>query len=208
MRKIISIILLIFGFFGLAYTGYSYLDAQKKSNSIVLEFENKIQSNKDNEKVSGVDNNTSTSESDVNEPSDTHDIGKLPLNSIVGIVEIPKLDIQAPLVEGQNEKLLRYGVGRVENSALPGADGNFVVGGHRNALYSSYFRYLHKLSKGDLIHITTLEGVYTYKVTETLTVTPKDVWVMNETNTPTITLITCTTDRAHRTIVFGEKISN
>lgn len=209
MKKTIGIILFFVGISGIVLAGYSSLNSEKESQNVVMQFENKIKADriKEKEGVPEPENPDKSPEQTKETAPEEKDNGTLPLDSVTGIVEIPKLDIKAPLVEGQDERLLKYGVGRVESSALPGADGNLVIGGHRNALYSSYFRHLHKLSKGDLIHVTTQKGVYTYKVTKTLTVAPKDVWVMDNTDGPTITLITCTVDRASRTIVFGEKIT-
>ena len=44
---------------------------------------------------------------------------------------------------------------------------------------------------GDQIVVTTSEGRYEYVVRETRVVKPRDVWVLDPTADPTLTLVTC-----------------
>lgn len=204
MKKYIGALLLAAGLSGLLYAVYIKQDAKHKEEAVIDAFEEILEQNK--------------KEDDPLKPEEEKEEvvfidkegyhGNLPVDEIIGIVEIPALDVKAPLTEGEEERLLRYSVGHVSGTAMPGKAGNFVVGGHRNYVYSSYFKYLHKLSEGDLIHVKTLDGNYTYKVRERRTVAPREVWVMDETETPTATLITCTIDSQKRTIVFADIIED
>ena len=64
--------------------------------------------------------------------------------------------------------------------------------GHRNYVYGHFFRNIDKLEVGDQINIKKDTDTYTYLVTESFVVAPEDVWVLEKTEDPTITLITCT----------------
>jgi sortase A len=58
--------------------------------------------------------------------------------------------------------------------------------------YGAPFYNLNELAPGDPIMITTTQGVFTYKVTASLTVSPSEVSVMAASTTPELTLTTCT----------------
>ena len=75
------------------------------------------------------------------------------------------------------------------NTAVPnGVAGNTVIFGHDRP---HLFRNIHNLSSGDEIEIETSDAVYTYQVTGNSIVQPEDISVMDQTEKPTLTLITC-----------------
>jgi sortase A len=78
-------------------------------------------------------------------------------------------------------------VGHLPDTALPGDAGNVVLAGHRD----TFFRPLRRLRTGDVIDIRTREGAFAYLVESASVVTPSDVWVLEPTGGPTLTLITC-----------------
>jgi sortase A len=43
----------------------------------------------------------------------------------------------------------------------------------------------------DVVSLTTRHGAFEYRVRETMVVNPEDVWVLDPTDRPTMTLITC-----------------
>jgi sortase A len=75
----------------------------------------------------------------------------------------------------------------VAQTALPGEKGNAAFAGHRD----TFFRRLKNIRHGDAIVVTTPDGQYRYVVDETRVVKPKDVWVLDQTPTATLTLVTC-----------------
>jgi sortase A len=107
--------------------------------------------------------------------------------SLVGKVEIPKLHLSAVVLQGTDERILARGVGHLDASALPGQPGNVVLAAHRD----TFFRPLRHISRGDLVKVTTPDGVRTYSVDYTGVVKPTTVSVVAPTATPTLTLITC-----------------
>ncbi|WP_343209277.1 class D sortase [Anaerolentibacter hominis] len=111
---------------------------------------------------------------------------------VLGILNIPAIDLTLAVSEGSGAEVLRCGLGHMEGTALPGEQGNFVVAGHRNYAYGSMFNRLNELSVNDIIKYETENTVYTYEVSNILIVEPDQIEVTYETEQEMITLITCT----------------
>ena len=107
--------------------------------------------------------------------------------SLIGRLEIPGINLSVMVIEGTGRKELSEGVGHIEGTALPGQPGNFGIAGHRD----SFFRALKDISGQDVITLTTFAGSYRYRVEETKIVRPSDTTVLDETATPSLTLVTC-----------------
>ncbi len=105
-------------------------------------------------------------------------------------IQIPAINVDAPIVQGDGWEQLKKGVGQHLGSANPGQPGNLVLTGH-NDVYGEVFRYLEKLQPGDLVLIFTAQRQFVYVVTGSQIVEPTQVEVMNPTSEPTLTLITC-----------------
>ena len=106
-------------------------------------------------------------------------------------IEIPAINVSAPIVQGDGWEQLKRGVGQHIGSTNPGQDGNLVLAAH-NDIYGQIFRHLDQLQSGDEIIIQTDVRSYTYIVDkETQFVHPTFVQVLDSTSTPTITLISC-----------------
>jgi sortase A len=107
--------------------------------------------------------------------------------STIGRIEIPRLGVSAVIRAGSDARTLRLAVGYIPGTALPGDNGNVGLAGHRD----TFFRKLRDINPDDEIRITTKEGVFRYFVQRTNIVQPSDVWVLNATNSPVLTLVTC-----------------
>lgn len=120
-------------------------------------------------------------------------------------IVIPKIGVDAPVVEGDGWEELKRGVGHHIGSANPGERGNMVLSGH-NDIFGEVFRDLDKLDLGDEIIVYAGEEPYRYIVKAKKIVEPTDVSVMAPTTTPIVTLITCYPYRidTHRLIIVGE----
>lgn len=105
-------------------------------------------------------------------------------------ISIPRIGVNAPIVQGDDWEALKRGVGQHIGSANPGQNGNIVLSGH-NDIYGEVFRQLDQLSVGDEIVVMTAQNSYTYTVTGRLLVAPTFVEVMFPTPDATITLISC-----------------
>lgn len=105
-------------------------------------------------------------------------------------IQIPAIDIDAPVVQGDGWEQLKKGVGQNLGSANPGQNGNVVLSAH-NDVYGELFRYLDKLAPGDQVVLYTQQRQYIYVVDRTAIVEPTAVEVMASTGSPTVTLISC-----------------
>jgi len=105
----------------------------------------------------------------------------------LAVLRIPKVGIEAPVLEGTSDWTLNRGVGHIEDTAQPGANGNVGIAGHRDG----FFRALKDITAGDLLEIETRAGVAQYRVERQWIVDPDDVSVLDPTPLPSVTLVTC-----------------
>jgi sortase A len=110
--------------------------------------------------------------------------------SPVGELRIAKIGLDKVIVEGTTTDDLRQGPGHYTGTPLPGEAGNAAIAGHRTT-YGAPFYNLDKLSPGDIIQVTTVQGAFTYRVTSSLVVDPGNTSVVADTKKPELTLTTC-----------------
>jgi sortase A len=121
-----------------------------------------------------------------------------PEGDALGLIAIPKIGVNQVFVEGVDVDDLRKGPGHYPATQLPGHEGNSAIAGHRTT-YGAPFGDLDQLAVGDEIRIATVQGKFTYKVTEQRVVDPSEVSVLDPTPDParpghqlaTLTLTTC-----------------
>jgi sortase A len=113
--------------------------------------------------------------------------GALSLGSLIGSLDIPRLRLSVMVVEGDDDKSLKKGIGHLPDTPLPWQPGNAAFAGHRD----TYFRPLERISAGDEIRLTTPRGVFSYRVREIAIVKPENVSALSWTEGSTLTLITC-----------------
>ena len=107
--------------------------------------------------------------------------------SVIGKLEIPRLKMSLMVREGVTDEALRGSVGHIPSTALPGRAGNVALAAHRD----TFFRPLRNIRRGDVITVQTLSGSYRYAVNSIQIVWPSDTQVLNASNHPELTLITC-----------------
>lgn len=100
---------------------------------------------------------------------------------------IPRLDTELYIVEGDDTADLRRGPGHLPGTAMPGADGNCVIAGHRD----THFRVLKDIRKGDDIILETNRGQFLYRVERMSVVPPTDTVPLRPTPVAQLNLITC-----------------
>jgi sortase A len=106
---------------------------------------------------------------------------------IIGRLEIPRIRVSVTVLEGTDLRLLRDGAGHVQGTALPGTIGNVGIAAHRD----TFFRPLREIRQSDIILLTTLQGVFQYRVEGMEIVDPNDVKVLGRTKHAELTLVTC-----------------
>ena len=102
-------------------------------------------------------------------------------------MRVNSVGLETVIVEGTDNKYLKYYACHFEGTAMPGEEGNFSVAGHSSYLYNQVFNELHKVKINDEIEIETTKGIFKYKITE-----------------KEITLVTCTNGGKKRLIIKGE----
>jgi sortase A len=123
-------------------------------------------------------------------------------------IQIPVINVDAPVVQGDSWDQLKKGVAQHLGSANPGQVGNVVLSGHDD-VFGEIFRDLEKLQPGDVIILYTSQRQYVYVVTGSQIVPPNQVDVMNPTSDATATLITCYPYRIdNKRIVVFAKLQN
>ncbi len=109
------------------------------------------------------------------------------VGEVIGEMDVPRLGIEAMVVQGDSSKLLRRAVGHMPETPLPWEPGNVALAGHRD----SFFRPLRNVRAGDAITLKTVNGEFQYEVESTEVVPPSDMHVLDATSGRTLTLITC-----------------
>ena len=105
----------------------------------------------------------------------------------VANLEIPRLNLSVVVLEGVGDNILEVGAGHVPQTSLPGKSGNVGIAAHRD----TFFRPLRNIQRNHVVRVTTTAGVFDYAVEWTRVVKPTDVEVLNPTEKPSLTLITC-----------------
>ena len=105
----------------------------------------------------------------------------------LGMLEIPRLGLSSIVTEGDDEAGLLVAAGHLPDTPLPWKPGNSAIAAHRD----TDFRPLTDIQTRDVIRFHTADSVLEYVVRETRIVEPTEVSVLNPTEHPTLTLITC-----------------
>lgn len=129
-------------------------------------------------------------------PADEHSQNATPAtppagaSSIAQRLVIASIGVDAPVVAGDDWEALKNGIGQHLGSANPGESGNMVVSAH-NDIYGEIFRDLDQVQRGDEVLVYTADRTFRYIVSSVERVAPTAVEVMDPTDYPALTMITC-----------------
>lgn len=125
---------------------------------------------------------------------------------MVGYIQIPRTNVNVPILEKVTKKSLEVAVGILYPKEAPlNEPGNVVIAGH-NYRNQQFFSNNRKLQIGDKIYIGDEQGrKMTYEVYENFEASPEDTsfYTRDTGGVPEITLTTCTEDSSKRTIIFA-----
>lgn len=105
----------------------------------------------------------------------------------LAVLRIPRLRLEAPVLDGTDEFTLNRGVGRISGTSRPGQGGHVAIAGHRDG----FFRPLKDISRGDSIELITTSGTEVYAVDRVRITSPADLSVLRPTTKASLTLVTC-----------------
>jgi sortase A len=108
-------------------------------------------------------------------------------NAGITMLLIPKINLQAAILDGTSTRSLLLAPGHLSNTVWPGDPGNAVIAGHRD----TFFRRIDELAPGDAIIVKRAAREYRYSVSETSIVPPNNIAVTYSTGDTRLTLITC-----------------
>jgi sortase A len=108
-------------------------------------------------------------------------------DSLIGMLDIPRLELTTPIVEGDDRATLEIAAGHLPDTPRPWELGNSAIAAHRDGL----FRPLEDIRVGDQVIVRTMRGDFEYRVRDTKIVQPDDLSVLAPTEHHTLTLITC-----------------
>lgn len=107
---------------------------------------------------------------------------------IIGILEIPALKAELPIIEGTDEEELEKGVGHYAGTVFPGQKDQILLSGHRDTV----FRKIGELKMGDELVVKMPYGDFTYEIIDSFIVDADDNTVIKSTAPEEIlTLSTC-----------------
>lgn len=120
-------------------------------------------------------------------------------------VEIPKINLVAPISEGTSQEVMLEYVGHFETTSK--WKGNVGLAAHNRGYPINYFSRLKELKAGDKIIYKTKYGMKTYSVKISTIIEDTDWSYLQETKDNRITLITCVENKpSQRLCVQGIEI--
>ena len=105
----------------------------------------------------------------------------------VAQLEVPRLRLLRTVLAGASGSSLAFGPGHIDGTAPPNTTGNCALAGHRDGS----FAFLDDLRVGDLLILRTRSGSVRYEVQDLLVTDKRDVDLLQPTEDPRLTLITC-----------------
>ena len=132
-------------------------------------------------------------------------------DEVMGIVEIPKINIKLPIYHTTDEEVLKQAAGHLEGSSLPvgGESTHAVISAHRGLPSASLFTDLDQLKKGDHFLIHVLNETLCYEVDKISIVKPEETSSLAvEEGQDLVTLLTCTPYgvNTERLLVRGHRV--
>jgi len=192
MKKVCDIILALLIVAAIIFfiiIGYEYIRRQKneeKLSYVVEQIQNiNIGENKENRK----------------------EIIKLEGYEVVGIIEIPKIDIKYPIVGETSDEAMKIAITKFWGNNI-NEIGNYTMAGH-NYKNGTMFGEAKYLEIGDIIKMTDLDlNTLEYEVFKIYTIDPNDVTCIEsvDPNAREITLLTCTNGHKNRLVIKAREI--
>ena len=110
-------------------------------------------------------------------------------DSVLGIITIEKIGLNATVKEGTSSEILLNYIGHIEETAT--YDGNIGLAGHNRGCENSYFARINELEKGDIIRYKTKFFDRIYVVDNIQVIYETDWTLLESTEENKLSLITC-----------------
>ena len=186
------------------YNDYKSSTKQKQYfENIINVFDEEITSNNNDKDNNNNNSNTLTEENVAQENTKKQQYINISGLNVYGKLKIEKINIEYPIIEYVNEDSLLTSICKISDNNIDGT-GNLCLAGH-NMRNLSMFGNLKQTNIGDTVEITNAKGKkYTYIVTEKKYVDSSETEVLDDTSSPTLTLVTCkSVNRSQRLIIIA-----
>ena len=126
----------------------------------------------------------------------------------IGEIVVPSVGIHLNIGAGTSNYTMMVGAGTLRPDTEFGK-GNVVLASHFMGDYSDLlFSPLKRISIGDDVYLSDMRNIYRYTITDYKVVSPDHTEVVEQTNEPIITLITCDDIYAVNRIVVRGRLTN
>ena len=133
-------------------------------------------------------------------------------DEIIGVLEIPAMELTMPVYLGASDAHLASGAAVLGNTSAPigGDNTNCVIAGHRGWRGADYFRHIDRLQVGDTVTLTNLWETLTYTVSDIQIIQPHEVEKIKiQQGRDLLTLLTChpyASGGRQRYVVYCERV--
>lgn len=153
-----------------------------------------------------------TQATSTNRPQSGTSLSKYSKSYIIGILKIPKINLEMGVLKGVLNNNLYIGAGTMRKDQVMG-EGNYPIAGHHMRMWQILFNRVPELKTGDTMYITDKQNIYTYRVFANLKVKETETRVIYDQvsvsqGKPVLTLVTCynRNEPAIRVIIHGELV--
>ena len=172
MLKKMAVILLAVGLFFIGYASVQLKTAQQSEKAALTQAKEELKKQKKKS----------------SQPESSHPELSFQNGQTIGILQIPIIQKELPIVEGTDDDALKQGVGHYTGTVYPGQKDQILLSGHRDTVFTG----LDKLQNGDTIILEMQHGTFTYAVVDTEIVDENDTTVIRSTAPEEmLTLSTC-----------------
>ncbi|SEN30808.1 sortase A [Terribacillus saccharophilus] len=120
-------------------------------------------------------------------------------------LEIPSIELEQYVLNETTDENLAAALTQIKTNQNPAED-NFSIAGHRGYRGDRFFRQLPEVKAGAEIKLQDKDATYIYEVDSVKIVEPNDIAILENTDKPEITLVTCTLSGQQRVAVTGKLI--
>ncbi|MCJ7843533.1 class D sortase [Lederbergia sp. NSJ-179] len=176
MKKLFPLLLIVGGALLILFSVWQIWDSNRLQANAVTEAKDKImQSAKERKNMNASETLPIDFQADEGE--------------VIGILKIPTLDRELPIVAGVAEEDLKRGVGHYPGTSFPGQESQIVLSGHRDTV----FRQFGDLNMGDRFIVEMPYGTFEYTIQDSEIVHADDLSVIkpDDYHEEILTITTC-----------------
>ncbi|WP_391119687.1 class D sortase [Psychrobacillus sp. L3] len=133
-------------------------------------------------------------------------------SEVVGILKIPSIYLESPVLEGATPENLNRALGVITGLDEPGElNGSAAIAGHQSHIFGQFLNRLNELQIGDRFELETKMDTLRYEVFNIQIVKPENVDILErQKGISLLSLITCYPERSNkfRLVVQAKQVEN